>query len=84
MYKNNKYTQDHAALWQNGHVIDLHNKIPKSNTSEAFAINDVGDILVRDGKGIVYFVSKETATIMPKYQHSCLLEIQIMVIFLTN
>ena len=43
IYKNNEYkTFNHAVLWKEGKCIDLHNGLPKSTDSAAFAINDIG------------------------------------------
>ena len=46
VYKNNVYYQVHAVKWVNGQAIDINNTIPKGQTSEAVAINAVGDVLI--------------------------------------
>lgn len=46
VYKNKIYKQVHAVLWKNGQAIDLHNKVPKAESSSANAITDGGSIMV--------------------------------------
>lgn len=45
-YKNDIYKQVHAVKWINGQAIDLHRKIPKTPSSSAIAINDLGDVII--------------------------------------
>ncbi|QLH37316.1 MAG: hypothetical protein HWD61_15180 [Parachlamydiaceae bacterium] len=45
-YKNDICKQTHATIWTNGKAIDLHKKIPKTNSSSATGINDFGDVLI--------------------------------------
>lgn len=48
-YKNDIYKQVHAVKWSaNGEIIDLHNQVPKSTSSKATAINDLGDVVAGD------------------------------------
>jgi hypothetical protein len=47
IYKNDIYKQVHAVKWATtGEITELHNLLPKNETTEAFSINDFGDILV--------------------------------------
>lgn len=48
-YKNNIYKQTHAVKWADGQVVDLHHTIPKTASSYASAINDLGDVLINQG-----------------------------------
>src|ERR1700733_14032271 len=57
-YKNEIYKQVHATKWVNGQAIDLHNNVPKSNKTQAIAINDLGEVLIYVG---------ETKEYLPKY-----------------
>lgn len=45
-YKNDIYKQIHAVKWINGQAIDLHKEVPKSASTCATAINDLGDVIV--------------------------------------
>lgn len=47
-YKNEIYKQEHAVKWINGEITDLHSKVPKSTSTRATAINDLGDVIVGD------------------------------------
>jgi len=58
-YKNDIYKQIHAVKWAaNGEITDLHNKVPKSTSTQALSINDLGDVIIssrlvrEDGKVI--------------------------------
>lgn len=47
IYKNNQYKKlPHVTLWKNGKAEDLHYSLPKSEESQALAINDRGDVLI--------------------------------------
>lgn len=45
-YKNNLYKQVHAAKWINGQPLDLHQEVPKCETTIATTINDLGEIII--------------------------------------
>lgn len=55
VYKNEIYKQVHAVKWTNGQAIDLHNRVPKSIKTHAFAINDLGEVLIYVGEKKEYF-----------------------------
>lgn len=47
VYKNKIFFQVHAVKWDvNGNPIDLHKKYPKSDTTYASSVNDIGNILI--------------------------------------
>lgn len=50
-YKNKIFQQVHAVKWVNGKALDLHNKIPKTNSSKAIAINNLGEVLLSSEYG---------------------------------
>lgn len=54
IFKNRIYEQLHAVKWTNGQVVDLHNKVPKSTSSNAIALNDAGDMLVKSSADYGY------------------------------
>ena len=66
VYKNEIYKKFHAVKWVNGQAIDLHNSLPKSEQTQALAINDRGDVLYdvnnfpclfkSDGSNTVFYV----------------------------
>lgn len=57
-YKNDIYKQTHAVKWINGQALDLHREVPKSTSTSATQINDLGDVIIgsylvrADGKKI--------------------------------
>lgn len=58
-YKNNIYKKIHATKWVDGQAIDIHNKIPKTDTSSAIGINDTGDLLFHSSIGHLSFVGAD-------------------------
>lgn len=48
VHKNSRYSQWHATKWTNGHPEDLHYALPKTDHSEAIAISDEGEVILRD------------------------------------
>ena len=46
IYKNNLYKQTHATKWVNGQAIDLHETVPKTDSTSASVINDLGELIV--------------------------------------
>lgn len=46
IYKNDLYKQTHATKWVNGKAIDLHETVPKTDSTKATLINDRGEIIV--------------------------------------
>lgn len=57
-YKNDLYKQTHAVKWVNGQPIDLYMTIPKTATSSAIAINDIGDVLINNPNTGNYIINK--------------------------
>jgi uncharacterized membrane protein len=45
-YKNDIYKQTHAVKWSRGQVFDLHHQVPKSLSTSASTINDLGDVII--------------------------------------
>lgn len=45
-YKNALYKQTHAVKWTDGQAIDLHRAVPKAESTNATAINDLGDVII--------------------------------------
>lgn len=72
-YKNALYTQTHAVKWINGQAIDLHRSIPKSESTCATAINDLGDVIISsyliraDGERRQYHLYSEAKATDTKY-----------------
>lgn len=71
IYKNQLYKQTRAVKWIDGEPIDLHEMLPKSSSSVASTINDLGDIVINgylirvDGERVdhyMYSASKATST----------------------
>lgn len=68
VYKGKVYKQNHAFIWSNENVIDLHKMVPKTEQTEAKAINDIGMISIAgywvfcDGKMLVSPSSKSIAS----------------------
>lgn len=58
-YKNNIYKQPHATKWVNGKAIDFHKTLPNTDSSTAIAINDLGDVLMKNSEdGSTYYIDK--------------------------
>lgn len=58
-YKNNLYKQTHATKWVNGKAIDLHKTLPKTDSSTAIALNDLGEVLIKNSEdGSTYCIDK--------------------------
>lgn len=63
VYKNEIYKYNHAALWTNRQAIDMHKYALKATSSQAVAINDLGDVLIKNPLFEVYLVHNDGTSI---------------------
>lgn len=63
IYKNEIYKRQHAALWTSKQAIDLHQHVLKATSSYAFAINNEGDVLVKNSLDCIFLINNDGTSI---------------------
>lgn len=76
VYKDKIYKQVHAVKWSQGEATDLHETVPKSASTVASTINDLGDVVVNgyliraDGKRVSHWLYAYSKSMSTNYFYS--------------